>query len=203
MWIKIIAICIAFSTTLSAEINILAFAGSTRSESLNKKLVAEAANSASQMGGNVISIDLRDFPIPYYDEDLETKEGMPEKAKEFRKLLIQNDIILIASPEYNGSVSAVLKNAIDWASRGESGGSSREAFKGKKFIIMSASPSSGGGSKGLQHLKSIIENIGGIVAAEVKVPDSFNAFDEKGHLKNEGTKREIDQGLQKVMAKPK
>lgn len=190
----IIVLCVAFSANLSAEVKVLAFAGSTREDSVNKKLVVEAAKVARQMQSNVTVIDLKDYPIPFYDEDLETNEGMPNKAKQFRQLMIQSDVILIASPEYNGSLSAVVKNTIDWASRGENGGGSREAFKGKKFVIMSASPGSGGGARGLVHLRTIIENIGGTVLfQQVVVPDAYDSFDEQGCLKNEKVKKEIEQ----------
>lgn len=194
MWKWMIALCMVFSATLSAEIKVLAFAGSTREDSVNKKLVCEAAKIARQMQANVTVVDLKDYPIPFYDEDLETREGMPIKAKQFRQLMIQSDIILIASPEYNCSLSAVLKNAIDWASRSENGESSRKAFKEKKFVIMSASPGAKGGARGLMHLRAIIEDIGGtVLPQQVVVPDAYNAFDEQGCLKNEIRKKEIEQ----------
>lgn len=195
-----IVLCVVFSANLSAEIKVLAFAGSTRKDSVNKKLVVEAAQIARQMQANVTVIDLKEYPIPFYDEDLETKEGMPIKAKQLRQLMIQNDVILIASPEHNGSLSAVLKNAIDWASRSEKGGGSREAFQGKKFVLMSASPGSGGGARGLVHLRTIIENIGGtVLSQQVVVPDAYNAFDEQGHLKNEKVKKDIEQLVHKAI----
>src|SRR6185295_17663173 len=98
MWKWIVILCIGFSTTLNGEIKVLAFAGSTRENSVNKKLMLEAANLASQMQADVTVIDLKDYPIPFYDEDLEAREGMPAKAKQFRQLMTQSDIILIASP---------------------------------------------------------------------------------------------------------
>lgn len=197
MWKYMVVLCVALSATLSAEKKVLAFAGSTREDSANKKLIVETANLARQMGANVTVIDLKDYPIPLYDEDLEAREGMPPKAKQLRKLMIQSDVILIASPEYNASLSAVLKNAIDWASRSEEGRSSREAFKGKKFAIMAASPGSSGGARGLVHLRIVLEDIGGtVMPLQVVVPGAYNAFDEKGRLKNEKTKMEIQQLVQ-------
>jgi chromate reductase, NAD(P)H dehydrogenase (quinone) len=202
MWKWMIVLCVAFSATLSAETNVLAFAGSTREGSVNKKLVSEAARITRQMQANVTVIDLKDYQLPFYDEDLETREGMPIKAKQLRQLMIKSDVILIASPEYNGSLSAVLKNAIDWASRSENGESSNEAFKGKKFVIMSASPGSNGGARGLVHLRTILENIGGIVLSQqVVVPDAYNAFDEQGHLKNEKVKKELKELVHTAISK--
>jgi NAD(P)H-dependent FMN reductase len=197
MWKWIIILCMGFSTLLHAEPKILAFAGSTREDSANKKLVLEAANLARQQGAFVTVIDLKNFPIAFYDADLESKEGMPSKARQLRQLMIDSDVILIASPEYNGSLSASLKNTIDWASRGEAGGSSREAFAGKIFGLMSASPGQGGGARGLVHLRNIIENIGGtVLPQQVVVPNSYNAFDSQGHLKDEKIKMEINQLIQ-------
>lgn len=194
-WVMIL--CVAFSATLTAETKVLAFAGSTREGSVNKKLVAEAAGIARQMGANVTVIDLKDYPIPFYDGDKETQEGMPEKAKQLRQLMIQSNLILIASPEYNGSVSGLLKNVIDWTSRSEAAGSSRDAYKGKKFVIMSASPGSTGGARGLEHLKMIIENIGGtVVAKQVTIPNAYSAFDSQGHLKDPKVKKELQDMIQ-------
>lgn len=191
-WIIILGL--VFATHLNAQVNVLAFSGSLREGSLNKKLVNEAADMARQMGANVTVIDLKDYPMPFYDADLEAKEGMPAKARQFRQLLQKNEVILIASPEYNGSVTAVLKNAIDWASRSEEGGSSRGAFKGKKIAIMSASPGSGGGARCLNHLRAILENIGGtVLQQQVVVPNATTAFDEQGHLKDLKLKSELQQ----------
>src|SRR4028119_1430947 len=96
---------------------ILAFSGSTRTGSLNKQLVKIAANAARNAGAEVTYIDLRDFPLPLYDEDLEAAEGMPENARKLKQIMLEHQGLLIASPEYNSSLSGVLKNMIDWVSR--------------------------------------------------------------------------------------
>ncbi|MDR3623920.1 MAG: NAD(P)H-dependent oxidoreductase [Chlamydiales bacterium] len=179
----IFLLCFVFSINLNAEVRALAFAGSSRCESVNKKLVLEAANIAKSMGASVTYIDLKEYPIPLYDADLEATNGMPENAKYIRGLMANSQLIMIASPDYNGSVSALLKNVLDWASRGEKGGASRDAFKGKKFALMSASPSASGGAKGLIHLKTIIETIGGtVIAKQVVVPRAHQAFNNESKL---------------------
>lgn len=194
-----IFICFLFcSFHLSAETKVLAFAGSTRADSYNKKLVQEAAEIARKKGATVTVIDLKDFKMPFFDEDLEKTEGMPFAAKQFRQLMLDHQVIIIASPEYNGSLSAVLKNALDWASRNEEGKPSRDAFKGKKFALLSASPGQGGGSTGLTHLRSIIERIGGeVVSKQTSIPSAYKAFTPDGHLISsqqiEAIKEEIDQ----------
>lgn len=181
-------LCLSLAAVVSAETKVLAFAGSTREGSINKKLIQNAAEIAKQFHANVTVIDLKDFAMPFYDGDLETNEGMPAKAKQLRQLMIDSNVIIIASPEYNGSLPGVLKNALDWASRSEEGNGSRDAYKGKKFILLATSPGNSGGSRGLVHLKSIIENVGGTVAPDVfTLPNGYQAFDAQGHL-NDPTK---------------
>ncbi|PIS02729.1 MAG: NADPH-dependent FMN reductase [Chlamydiae bacterium CG10_big_fil_rev_8_21_14_0_10_42_34] len=175
---KQLILFLLMSFPLFAEMNVLVFAGSTRSESFNKKLAKQAADTATKLGAKTTLIDLKNFPIPLYDGDLE-KQGMPKHAKKLRDLMIQSDAIIIASPEYNGSVSAVLKNALDWASRSEKGSYSNDAFSNKQFVLLSTSPGNGGGVRGLAHLRSIIETLGGKVLDEgLCIPRAFEAFNE-------------------------
>jgi NAD(P)H-dependent FMN reductase len=99
---------------------ILAFAGSLRTDSFNKKLARIGAEGARAAGAEVTLIDLRDFPMPVYDGDLEAA-GMPETVLQLKKLFLEHQGLLIASPEYNGSIPGPLKNAIDWVSRSAPG----------------------------------------------------------------------------------
>ena len=118
---------------------ILAFAGSLRRESFNKKLVPIAAKGARDAGAEVTLIGLEDFPLPLFDQDLEARQGMPENGMKLKQLFIDHDGLLIASPEYNSSITAVLKNAIDWVSRPAPGEPSLVAFRSKVATLMSAS----------------------------------------------------------------
>ncbi len=162
---------------------ILAFAGSTRKASYNKKLVRVAARGAAAAGAAVTVIDLKDYPLPLFDADLESEHGPPENAVRFKKLLVGHDGFLIASPEYNSSITAVLKNAIDWASRPAEGEPRLVAFKGKAAAILSASPGALGGLRGLVHVRSILGNIGVLVLPDqVTVPKASEAFDTQGNL---------------------
>lgn len=149
--------------TIFAQLKVLAFAGSTRADSYNKKLVHEAAAKAREMGAHVTVIDLKDYPMPLYDADLEAKEGMPEHAKKLRQLMVTHEAMIIASPEYNASIPAVLKNAIDWTSRTEDGKFSKAPYQGKKIAIMSATPGKKGGIRALSHLRTVLKDVGGIV----------------------------------------
>src|SRR2546422_11581460 len=133
---------------------ILAFAGSTRTESFNKKLIKIAAQGARNAGAEVTLVDLRDLPMPLYDGDLEANSGLPENAKKFKELMFANNGLLISSPEYNSSFSGVLKNAIDWASREATDDEKPLAcFVGKVAVLMSASPGALGGLRGLVQLR--------------------------------------------------
>ena len=165
---------------------ILAFAGSTRSASFNKKLMSCAAEAARSVGAEVTIIDLRDLALPLFDEDLESAEGLPEGAKRLKTLLCENDGFFISSPEYNSSLSAVLKNAIDWASRAESEAEPPLlAFRGKAAALLAASPDALGGMRGLVPLRSILGNLGVIVLPDqVTIPSAHDAFDHADGIKD-------------------
>lgn len=181
-----------------AEVKVLAISGSTRADSYHTKLLTEAVSLAKENGAAVTSVNLKDYVMPFYDGDLEASQGMPENAKRLRQLMITSNVIIIASPEYNGSISGVLKNALDWASRSEDGKPSRDAFKGKKFIILSTSPGAGGGARGLEHLRAVIQNVGGDVTTQVSVPEYFKAFNAQGKIENEATKKELKSAIDSV-----
>ena len=172
---------------------LVAFAGSTRTASFNKKLVAFAADAARAAGAEVTVVDLRDLALPLFDEDLEAASGLPEGAKKFKVLLRASDGFLIASPEYNSSITAALKNAIDWASRAENDDEPPlVAFKGKAAALCSASPGALGGLRGLVSLRSILGNIGVIVLPDqVCISTAHEAFDEAGKLKDERKGKQV------------
>ncbi len=167
---------------------LLAFAGSFRRDSFNKRLVKIAADGARAAGAEVTFIDLADYPMPIYDGDLEARDGLPEHARRFREALKAHNGLLIASPEYNSSVSAALKNAIDWASRPDSkipGEPGLVAFANKTAAIMSASPGALGGLRGLVHLRSILGNIQVLVLPDqAAINTAHEAFNPDGSLKD-------------------
>jgi chromate reductase, NAD(P)H dehydrogenase (quinone) len=170
-----------FCFPLLAQMKVTAVCGSLREGSYNKQLMREAVKFAEEMGAAVTVVDLKDYPMPFYDADLEASKGMPKMAKQFRELLLASDAIIIAAPEYNGSISAVLKNAIDWASREPEGGFSVEAFQGKKFALMSASPGRLGGARGLGHLRFILAEVlgGEVIEKQASFGRVFEGFDKK------------------------
>jgi chromate reductase, NAD(P)H dehydrogenase (quinone) len=179
---------------------ILAFAGSLRRDSLNKKLVAIAAHGAREAGAEVTLLDLKDFPLPLFDQDLEAEQGMPESGARLKKLFIDHDGLLIASPEYNSSITAVLKNAVDWVSRPAPGEPPLVAFRGKVATLLSASPGALGGLRGLVHVRSILGNLGVIVLPDqIAVAKAHEAFQPDGSLTDAKQQAGVE-GLGKTLA---
>jgi chromate reductase, NAD(P)H dehydrogenase (quinone) len=164
---------------------ILAFAGSARKDSFNKKLVKIAAEGAKATGAEITYLDFRDLPLPLFDEDLEEAEGLPDNVRKLKSLMKTHQGFLIACPEYNSSITPLLKNAIDWASRPEPNEPSLACFKEKVAVLMSASPGGLGGLRGLVHVRSILGNIGVLVLPDQKaIGNAHQAFDEGGQLKD-------------------
>ena len=172
---------------------ILAFAGSARKESFNKRLVQIAATGARAAGAEVTNLDLRDLPIPLYDQDLEAEQGIPANVMKLKELMKASQGLLIASPEYNSSITPLLKNTIDWASRPAGDEPSLACFVGKVAGIMSASPGALGGLRGLIHLRSILGNIKVIVLPDqLAVTKAFEAFNPDGTLKDANQQNAIE-----------
>ena len=164
---------------------ILAFAGSLRANSWNKKLVQAAAVGARRAGAEVTYIDLRDYPLPVFDEDLEASQGTPENATKLKALFRNNDGLLIACPEYNSSITAALKNTIDWVSRPVPNEPPLACFEGKVACIMAASPGALGGLRGLVTVRSILGNIRvTMLPDQVAVPKAHEAFNPDGTIKD-------------------
>lgn len=194
-------LCICMSTP-----KILAFAGSTRTASYNKQLVRFAAEAARAAGAEVTLLDLRDYPLPLFDGDLEEQQGLPENAKKLKAIFREHDAFLISAPEYNSSITAVLKNTIDWVSRPETDDEpALVAYRGKAAALLSASPGALGGLRGLVHVRAILGNIGVIVLPDqVAVPKAYEAFDDKGGLKEERSAKQVThlaQGLVEFLKK--
>lgn len=165
---------------------ILAFAGSLRSESYNKKLVKIAAKGAEAAGAQVTYLDLRDYPLPVFDEDLEKAEGMPANGRKIKDLMLAHDGWLLSCPEYNSSITAALKNTIDWASRKQEGETPLQCFAGKAACLMSASPGALGGLRGLVVVRMLLNNINMIVLPnQIAISQAASAFKPDGALVDE------------------
>ncbi len=174
-------------------VKVLALAGSTRRDSYNKKLARIAADAAQQAGAEVTFIDLHEFPLPLYDGDLEHREGLPDNAKTLRNIFRSHEALIIASPEYNASVSAVLKNALDWLSRPQPNEPPRACFVNKVAALLSASTGGLGGVRGLTHLRMILGNLQVLVLPDQKsIPHAAKAFDDQGQLVDAEQQRAVE-----------
>lgn len=174
---------------------LLAFAGSLRTASFNKKLVAVAARGARAAGAEVTLIDFRDFPMPIYDGDLEAEHGLPDAARAFKQLLISHDGVLVATPEYNSHFPALLKNALDWASRREGDEKPLCAYQGKVAGVMSASPGVTAALRAQASLRAQLGYLGMVVVPDrVAIGNAATAFEENDDL-HSGEARQLVEAL--------
>ncbi|MBB3189864.1 NADPH-dependent FMN reductase [Halomonas cerina] len=172
---------------------ILVFAGSIRAGSYNKRLARLAAERIARSGGHPTFIDLRDYPMPLYDGDLEADQGLPENALVLRCGLADHDGLLIASPEYNSFITPLLKNTIDWLTRPHEGKSGLELFKGKYAAVVSASPGGLGGLRSQVLARQLLTHIGvTVLPDQLAVARAGEAFDDQGRLKDEAQGEQLD-----------
>jgi NAD(P)H-dependent FMN reductase len=186
---------------MTAPARLLFFAGSARTASCNKKLARLGAMIADANGIASTFADLGDYPMPLYNGDLEAAEGPPDNARKLKAVMQAHSGIFIASPEYNASITPLLKNALDWVSHTrEEGESPLQVFKTRVFALGSASPGGMGGLRSLTTARQVLElGLGALV-----LPDQFavaranEAFDEHGHLKNKDSQEAFKQLIQKL-----
>ena len=172
---------------------ILAFVGSSRKDSVNKKLLRVAAAAAEGAGADVTILDLAEYPLPLYDGDLEASAGLPENVRKLKALFLEHQGLMISAPEYNSSITPLLKNTIDWVSRPADGEGRLAAYQNKVAVLMAASPGALGGMRGLVHVRAILQNIGVMVLPDQRaIGGAMDAFDETGHLKDEKQKASIE-----------
>ena len=171
---------------------ILAFAGSLRKGSHNRKILLVAADGARAAGGDVTRIDLRDYPLPAYDADLEEEAGLPASATELKALFDGADGLLLACPEYNGGIAGPLKNVLDWVSRPATGERPLQAFRGKVAALCSASTGGLGGVRGLAQMRLVLATVGAVVLPEqVSLARAHEAFDDEGNVLDPGRRKAL------------
>jgi NAD(P)H-dependent FMN reductase len=178
---------------MSTPPKILAFAGSTRRESFNRRILPVAIEGARGAGAEVTRIELADFPLPIMDQDLMTERGLPENAVRLKELFLAHHGLLIACPEYNSSITPLLKNTIDWVSRPSEGEEQLACFKGKVAGLLSASPGRLGGLRGLGTVRSILSSVGTHV-----IPEQMAVHTAGEHVEGE---RILDERLREGVAR--
>ena len=167
---------------------ILVFAGSIRTGSFNARLAAIAAKEIARAEAEVTWISLLDFPLPLYDGDLEARSGPPENAVKLKRMFCAHQGVFIASPEYNASLTPLLKNTIDWISRvREKQEPPLSAYRNRVFALGAASNGTLGGMRSIMALRQSLElGCGALVIPEqIAVREASHAFDENDELKDD------------------
>jgi chromate reductase len=180
---------------MPAALRILAFAGSARRESLNKKFLAVAVTAAREAGGEVTHLDLDDLPLPLYHGDLEDKGGLPENARKLIAHITQHDALLIASPEYNSMFTPLLKNTLDWCTRADD-----NPFPDKVAAVISASPGAFGGVRSLVLVQQLLLKLGcHVVPGQCALSHAGKAFDADGKLTDVRTEKSLRSLIQQLV----
>ena len=180
---------------------LLVFSGSSRRESVHTRLAVLLASVAEQEGAQTTLIRLEDFDIPIYNGDLQAEHGLPGHIKRLKALLSENTGLIITCPEYNGFMTPLLINTINWCTRSEEATPDLSGFADKAVLVASGSPSSLGGIRANTHLKTMLSGIGAIVFPQsLTVPATHQAFDSHGGLAQASMGERIERTLQNFIA---
>jgi NAD(P)H-dependent FMN reductase len=183
------------------SIRLLFFAGSAREGSFNKTLAKLGHDIAQANGIASTFADLGDYPMPLYDGDLEAKDGPPDNARKLKALFEAHQGIFIAAPEYNASITPLLKNTLDWISRvRDEGEAPLQVYKTRVFAVGSASPGAFGGIRGLFHVRTVLEiGVGALVLPDqLGIAKAGEAFDDHGHLKDKAQQTRFKEIIQRL-----
>ena len=165
----------------------LFLSGSTRKESFNTQLAKFCCDVAKAQDVEVEFIDLADYPMPIFNQDFEAENGAPDTAIALKKKFVAADGFLIASPEYNSTITPILKNTIDWLSRPYEENEPRlVCFNNKGAAIVSAATGALGGLRALDPLRLLLAHIGvNVVGNQLAVNFAADAFNDDGTLASE------------------
>lgn len=188
---------------MSTPTPLLILAGSTRAQSFNRRLASVAAECARTEGAAVTLLELSDYELPLYNGDLETR-GVPEAVVRLKEIFYAHPACIICSPEYNGGLTGVLKNTIDWVSRPIAGdpawSNGLKPFAGKVVGIMSASPGALGGIRSLAQLDLLMTNLQCWVAPRrFGLSKAGEAFDAQGQLSNEASHKAVQAVVEQTL----
>lgn len=174
-----------------SAIKILVIPGSLRTGSINARLAAAAVDAFARADVDVNRLSLADYPLPIYDGDIESNDGVPKNAVNLKRMIGAHDGVLFVTPEYNSSLPPLLKNAIDWVTRVEDRGETKgEVLRGRPFAIASASDGKLGGSRCLAALRLILSGCRALVIPnQLALSFASEAYDEMDRLKH---KADID-----------
>lgn len=187
---------------MSSDTRLLFLAGSAREASLNKRLAKLGARIAEANGIPATFADLSDYPLPLYNGDLQDSQGIPDNAMKLEALMKVHPGIFIACPEYNASITPLLKNTLDWISRIRREGEEPLAvFKTRVFALGAASPGGMGGIRGLVTVRTVLEmGLGALVLPDqFLLPRALEAFDDHEHLQSKEQQEQFKTLLRKLV----
>ncbi len=173
------------------QVKILAFAGSSRKLSWNRQVLAVAVAGAREAGALVTEVNLADYPMPIYDADAHEANGVPESMRRLRALMMEANGLLIASPEYNASITPLLKNTLDWLSQSVDGASGSAPYLNKTGALLGASGGAFGTIRALPHVSTILSNLGVLMLPVLAIPGVHKLFDEAGNMTDERARGQI------------
>lgn len=180
---------------------ILIFAGSIRSGAYSGKTADVAQKELAVQGAEITRISLADYPLPILDQDIEAEKGIPESALKLARQIAAHDGLLIATPEYNGSLPPLLKNGIDWVSRvRKDGGRSFMPMTGKVAGLCSSSSGQFAGVRAVNHLRAVLVRCRmEVISPECSVPNGGDAFDGDGNFRDERLRQSMERLCRTLM----
>ncbi len=186
---------------MSERVRIVVFAGSVRRGSYNRRLAASAADLVDQAGAEAVRIDLADYPAPLYNGDLEAERGLPDSVVALKRAFAESAGFVAVSPEYNGSISPLMKNTIDWMSRRGEDPAPMLPFRGKVAGLLAAAPGRLGGLRGLVELRRVLSGIGVLVVpAQYALHGAGEAFAEDGSLVSDAHRQGVVRVVEATVA---
>ncbi len=155
--------------------------GSSRKGSFNTKLGVAIKQALEAKDVDVTLVDLKDYPMPLFDQDLEQGSGIPKGATDLAALIVQHQGVVLINPEYNASMTPLMKNTLDWLSRDMG---DAKPYQDRAFALASCSPGGLGGVRALSHMRDTLISIGAqeVISSQIGVGNAMNAFGEDGNL---------------------
>ena len=165
---------------------IVVMAGSRRREALSRRVAAACVRALDAAGAEVERIELDDYPAPLYDGDLEAASGLPEAIVRLQRVLYASDGVLVVNPEYNGSLTPLLKNTLDWCSRPNPADPERsggKVYAGRAAAVVGSSPGALGGMRVLFHIRDVLGYLGmQVIPQQLAVGKAGEAVGADGRL---------------------
>ena len=157
---------------------IITIPGSLRAGSFNRKLIQIANDLLIRSDIELETLDLKDYPLPLYDGDLEDSEGIPDNARRLQAKIAAGQGVIISSPEYNSSIPGTFKNMLDWTSRGGA-----NPWGGKIIGLMGVTTGLWGALRGMPHLRIVMNALGGfVIPQQINIAHAEKVWDDSGKL---------------------